>query len=124
MEMLLCGRIRNGREGMQETLKDTVGVQTPGLAQAERLQVMTEVRLPRWVVAEAETCHPLVLLWHSEKEGPWLYTGRCYSRHEHSPQNRGWTQRLRLQDLSVASTRCAALTEPYVPSQTWKSPPF
>lgn len=63
MEMLLCGRIRNGREGMEETLKDTVGVQTPGLARAEMLQGMMEVRLPGWGGAEAETSHTLILLW-------------------------------------------------------------
>lgn len=32
MGMLLCGRIRNGREGIRDALKDTVEVQTPGLA--------------------------------------------------------------------------------------------
>lgn len=44
-------------------IKDTVGVQTPGLAQAEMLQEMMEVRLPGWGGAEAETCCPLILLW-------------------------------------------------------------
>ena len=61
MEMLLCGRVRNGREGMGETLKDTVGVHTPGLSQAEKLQVMVaELRLPCWSIG---TYHPPILLW-------------------------------------------------------------
>lgn len=90
MEMLLCGRIRNGREGMGETLKDTVEVQTPGLAQAEMLQEMMEERLPGWGGAEAQTRHLSSSqgLWHSysENEVPGLCTGRSCSRDELSGQ--------------------------------------
>lgn len=64
MEILLCGRVGNGREGMGETLKDTVGVHRPGLSQAEKLQVMVaELRLPRWSIGTAETCAPPIFLW-------------------------------------------------------------
>lgn len=83
---------RNGGDN-----KDTMGVQTSGLA--EMLQEMMEVRSPRWGGAEAETHMPSMDgsaihsspcgLWHSEDEVPWLCTGRCYSRDEHSPQKRG-----------------------------------
>lgn len=55
---------------MGETLKDTVGVHTPGLSQAEKLQVMVaELRLPRWSIGagrDMPSTHPPVACHSSE----------------------------------------------------------
>lgn len=40
MEVMLCGRVGTEKEAIEETLDATVGVHTPGLSQAEKLQVM------------------------------------------------------------------------------------
>jgi len=70
MEMLLCGRVGNGRERVGETLKDTVGVHTPGLPQAEKLQVMVaELRLQRWSIMTGRatlSAHPPVACHSSQ----------------------------------------------------------
>ena len=55
---------------MGETLKDTVGVHTPGLSQAEKLQVMVaELKLPRWSIGagrDMPSTHPPVACHSSE----------------------------------------------------------
>lgn len=125
MGMLLRGRTRNGREGIRDALKDTVEVQTPGLAWDAAGDDGGEVTsVGRSRGRDLPSSHPPGTCGTvtQRKSHGFAQEGVTLELNFHlrtDAGHKGWDSK-----ICLCSLRCAVLTEPFVPNQAWQSPPF